>query len=54
MKKGLEENKEQIISPEDHNKLIDLLRSMKYGSLTLVIQDGKVVQIDKNEKLRLR
>ena len=26
---------------------------IKYGSLTLIIQDGKVIQIDKTEKVRL-
>ncbi|MGN0343166.1 MAG: YezD family protein [Roseburia sp.] len=31
-----------------------LIKDIKYGSLTLVIQDGKVIQIDKAEKFRLR
>ncbi len=30
-----------------------LLEDMKYGSLTLIVQDGKVIQIDKVEKHRL-
>jgi hypothetical protein len=30
-----------------------LLASLKHGSVTLIIQNGKVVQIEKNEKLRL-
>ncbi|MDR3122301.1 MAG: YezD family protein [Treponema sp.] len=30
-----------------------LLASVKHGSVTLIIQNGKVVQIEKNEKLRL-
>ena len=29
------------------------VREIKYGSLTLIIQDGKVIQIDKTEKVRL-
>ncbi|MCR4648208.1 MAG: YezD family protein [Lachnospiraceae bacterium] len=29
------------------------LKEIKYGSLTLIIQDGKVIQIDKTEKVRL-
>ena len=27
---------------------------IKYGTVTLVIQDGKVIQIDKTEKIRIR
>ncbi|WP_425320405.1 YezD family protein [Neobacillus soli] len=36
----------------DH--LEKMMASLKYGSITLVIQDGKVVQIEKNEKVRLQ
>lgn len=35
-------------------KLKDTLTSVKYGTVTLVIQDGHVVQIEKNEKIRLK
>lgn len=35
-------------------KLKGMLDSMKYGSITLVIQDNYVVQIEKNEKIRLK
>ncbi|MFL6516913.1 MAG: DUF2292 domain-containing protein, partial [Bacillus sp. (in: firmicutes)] len=28
--------------------------TLKYGSITLVVQDGKIVQIEKNEKVRLQ
>lgn len=31
-----------------------MLNTIKFGSITLVIQDGKVVQIEKNEKVRLQ
>ncbi|QPA33348.1 YezD family protein [Anoxybacillus caldiproteolyticus] len=31
-----------------------MLDSMKFGSITLVIQDGKIIQLEKNEKVRLR
>lgn len=30
-----------------------LVENLKYGSLTLIVQDGKVIQIDKTEKFRL-
>lgn len=31
-----------------------MLETMKYGSITLVVQDGKVIQLEKNEKVRIR
>ena len=35
-------------------KIRESLREIRYGAVTLVIQDGKVIQIDKNEKIRLK
>ncbi|WP_438646624.1 YezD family protein [Robertmurraya kyonggiensis] len=34
--------------------LEDMLETMKFGSITLIVQDGKIVQIEKNEKIRLQ
>lgn len=31
-----------------------MVSSIQYGSITLVIQDNYVVQIEKNEKIRLK
>ncbi|MEK5038421.1 YezD family protein [Sporosarcina sp. FSL K6-3457] len=31
-----------------------MLATMSYGSITLVVQDHVVVQIEKNEKIRLK
>ncbi|PLR94863.1 DUF2292 domain-containing protein [Bacillus sp. T33-2] len=31
-----------------------MLESIKFGSITLVVQDGKIIQIEKNEKVRLQ
>lgn len=31
-----------------------LIESVEYGNVTIVIQDGRVVQIEKNEKYRLK
>lgn len=46
--------KTESISNEDLKRLLDLMESVRYGSITLIIQDGKVVQIEKNEKVRLK
>ncbi|MHB8170136.1 MAG: YezD family protein [Thermincolia bacterium] len=34
--------------------VIEAIKSMKYGNITIVVQDSKIVQIDRTEKLRLR
>lgn len=31
-----------------------MLENIKFGTITLVIQDGYVIQLEKNEKIRLR
>ncbi|WP_396954546.1 YezD family protein [Neobacillus sp.] len=30
-----------------------MLVALKFGSITLIVQDGKIVQLEKNEKVRL-
>lgn len=29
-----------------------LIKDMKYGTITVIVQDGKVIQIDKTDKIR--
>lgn len=43
-----EKNIKQVLSIIE-----DLLRNIKYGYIQITIQDSRVVQIDKTEKLRL-
>jgi hypothetical protein len=31
----------------------EALASIRFGTITLVVQDGRVIQIEKNEKIRL-
>lgn len=33
--------------------IAELIRTVRYGSITLVVQEGRVAQIDKTEKFRL-
>ena len=35
-------------------KVADIVRRINYGTVVLVIQDGKVVQVEMAEKFRLR
>ena len=44
-----EENLELTIE-----KLKAMLSTMNYGSVTLIVQDNVVVQIERNEKIRLK
>ena len=50
----LDKINEKSISKESLIKLLDLVESVKFGSITLIIQDGKVIQLEKNEKVRLK
>ena len=43
----------KTISEENFHRLLDLIEDVQFGTITLVIQDRKVIQIDKNEKIRL-
>ena len=45
-------------SPEPWNweleRLVrEALTSIRFGTVTLVVQDGRVIQVDKNEKIRI-
>lgn len=35
-------------------RVVEVMRKLQYGTILLVIQDGKVVQIEMAEKIRLR
>lgn len=48
-----ENRKKNTISSSDINKIKEFLESLRYGSVTVIVQDGKVIQIEKNEKVRL-
>ncbi len=45
------------LTPEEREvlaKVADVVRKIQFGTVVLVIQDGKVVQIEMAEKFRLR
>lgn len=46
--------KKQILEHSHLEILEKLLSNTKYGSITLIVQDGKIVQIEKTEKHRLK
>jgi len=48
---------EPTLTPEEQEVLMrvaEIVRKINYGTVVLVIQDGKVVQIEMAEKFRLR
>lgn len=42
------------ISSQQIQQIQKLAENLAYGSISIVFQDGKIVQIDKNEKIRLQ
>lgn len=42
------------ITKEQLQKIQQIAKSIKYGSITLVFQDGVLVQIEQNQKIRVR
>lgn len=49
----MEDRAKKKISKEELERISAFLEEIQYGSVTIVIHDGKIVQIEKNEKLRL-
>ncbi len=41
------------LTSDNIKKLNDLMKGMKFGTVTIIVQDGKIIQIDKTEKHRL-
>jgi len=40
-------------NPDLEKMVREALKAIRFGTVTLVIQDGLVIQVDKNEKIRL-
>lgn len=46
-------NQPELWNRELENLVREALSSIRFGTVTLVIQDGRVVQVDKSEKIRI-
>jgi hypothetical protein len=58
LKKGLRGSDMAVIQPDPWNRDLekvvrDVLKSIRFGTVTLVVQDSRVIQVDKNEKIRI-
>ena len=47
------EELKNILPTQIYPKIIEFLKTTTHGSVTLVIQDGKVIQVERNEKVRI-
>lgn len=47
------ENQKHAITPDQLQQIQSLADAVRYGSITLVFQDGILIQIERNEKFRL-
>ncbi|WP_084156338.1 YezD family protein [Clostridium akagii] len=46
--------RKETVSKCDIEKILQIAKTIKYGSITLVIQDGVLIQIETSEKIRLK
>ncbi|MDO4321280.1 MAG: YezD family protein [Lachnospiraceae bacterium] len=54
MQKGEQTKREgSRISEKDLKKIVEYIEEIQFGSVSVVIQNGKIIQIEKNEKIRL-
>lgn len=41
------------VSEETLRKIKEFIEDIRFGSVTIIVQDGKVIQLEKQEKMRL-
>lgn len=41
------------VTKEELEKIREFIEDVRFGSVTVIVQDGRIVQIERNEKLRL-
>ena len=46
-------NSSDLWSKELERLVREALQSMRFGTVSIVVQDGRVIQVDKNEKIRI-
>ena len=48
-----DKKKDCTVSEKDLETIVKFIESVKFGSISIIIQDGRIVQIEKNEKVRV-
>ena len=51
---GGSQGAETVISKETERQILGAIRSVRFGSVEVIVQDGKIVQIERKEKVRLK
>lgn len=46
--------KQEVFTAEIQRKIIEAISSLKFGIVSIIVQDGHVIQIEKLEKERLK
>ena len=46
--------KKNTINEKELQQILEFIETIQIGSIMIIIQDGKIVQIEKNEKLRMK
>ncbi len=47
------EELKNLIPNQFYPKIIEFLKTTTHGSVTLIIQDGRVIQVERSEKVRI-
>lgn len=47
-------NSKDIVENKKLEEILKMIEKIKYGSVTLIIQDGVIIQVDRNEKIRMK
>ena len=50
---GMESQGQRDESQDAYDRIVAALRGLRYGSVTAVVQDGVVIQVERTEKIRL-
>lgn len=50
----MDSKEKRKVSAEELDKITRFIEDIEFGSVTIVVQNGIIVQIEKNEKLRLK
>ena len=43
----------EAISDQQLRKILEIAKTIQYGSINLIFQDGALIQIDRSEKIRV-
>lgn len=49
-----QEDNKRVLDDSNLQTIADMLKDIKYGSVNIIVQDGKIIQIDKTEKIRMK